>query len=470
MTQPTWNIINDDALHALQLIPDNSVDTIITSPPFYGLRDYGTATWEGGDPHCDHQKETIRKRRNLAQAANACDGGNRKANDRADNNTIVLYYREACHKCGATRVDKQVGVEATPQQYVANLVTIFREAKRVLADHGSLWLNLGDSSARQAGDDSTKNPKSINTGQKTTLAAGCVPKGCNTPPPGLKPKDLIGIPWLTAKALQAGFSTCDNCHTELRTDLWPTHDNNPICINCAIKQQKHQIIQTEPGYFLRSDIIWAKGWSFCPDRAGNPMPESVTDRPTRAHEHIFLLTKNQHYYYDYVAVRETNTALNTQRNLRDVWAINLKGSTDNHFAAYPEALVVPMIQATCPQTVCNKCGKPHVRTVETTSQPHPNRYSQKPDAKQFNQDDNQYSDAGSLGVAHIITTTGFQPTCNCNTTTKPGSTLDPFAGSGTTITTAIKLNRNAIGIELNPQYAHLAKQKAAQAQQPLFAL
>ena len=96
MTQPTWNIINDDALHALQLMPDNSVDTIITSPPYYGLREYGTATWEGGDPHCDHQKETIRKRRNLAQAANACDGGNRKANDRADHDTLGLYYRDTC--------------------------------------------------------------------------------------------------------------------------------------------------------------------------------------------------------------------------------------------------------------------------------------------------------------------------------------------------------------------------------------
>src|SRR5690606_6595197 len=184
-------------------------------------------------------------------------------------------HTDVCRKCGAVRIDQQIGLETTPQEYVERLVEVFREVRRVLLDDGTLSLNMGDSYAGYWGDKYAHKP----FGADRTPDASTPP---NRPSPpfstiGVKPKDLVGIPWRVAFALQAD------------------------------------------GWYLRSDIIWAKP---------SPMPESVTDRPTKAHEYIFLLTKSPRYYYDAEAIKEPLARPNEYvgpyhgRNRRSVWTID----------------------------------------------------------------------------------------------------------------------------------------------------
>ena len=296
-----------DCLETLKTLPDCSVQTCVTSPPYYGLRDYG--------------------------------------------------------------VEGQIGLEESPEAYVAKLVAVFREVKRVLKDDGTVWLNLGDSYAGSGKGGQSEEKRSENW-QPTYINKGMTY--------GLKPKDLIGIPWLVAFALRAD------------------------------------------GWWLRSDIIWAKP---------NPMPESVTDRPTKSHEYIFLLTKSARYYYDADAIKEPsncsgdpragygrlhyrgkregiagtgneNFVLITEtRNKRDVWTVTTKPYKEAHFATFPPDLIEPCILA------------------------------------------------GS----------------------RPGDTvLDPFNGSGTTGEVAIKHHRNYIGCELNPEYIELTNRRLAKVQPTLI--
>jgi len=275
-------VLVGDVRETLQTLPDKSVCTCVTSPPYFGLRDYGN--------------------------------------------------------------DKQIGLEQTPEEYVSALVDVFREVKRVLRDDGTLWLNLGDSYAG-----SGRGPSGINGigGQEKR-------QGFHSPsvtiPDGLKPKDLIGIPWRVAFALQAD------------------------------------------GWYLRQDIIWHKP---------NPMPESVTDRCTKAHEYVFLLSKSAQYYYDHEAIKEPSVDLEKSvgkrsfdgtRNKRSVWTITTKTYNGAHFATFPPDLIEPCILAGAP-------------------------------------------------VGGVV--------------------LDAFGGSGTTAEVALTNNRAAIICELNPQYAKLIDKRTA---------
>jgi DNA modification methylase len=310
-------IYNQDCIDGLSKLPSKSINCCVTSPPYYGLRDYG---------HED-----------------------------------------------------QIGLEEIPEQYIQKLVEVFRAVKRVLKDDGTLWLNLGDSynGSGKAGN----NPEY----QKIHTAFGKKEKkerfGKPTKIPNLKPKDLIGIPWMVAFALRAD------------------------------------------GWYLRQDIIWHKP---------NPMPESVTDRCTKAHEYIFLLSKSAKYYYDHEAIKEkcvngdptpprgsngTNTPNKGRRstfgnrggllnglhsgneytpleyaNKRSVWTVNTKPFKDAHFATFPQDLIAPCIKAGCPEN---------------------------------------------------------------------GIVLDPFMGAGTTAVVARKLNRNYIGFELNKEYVGIANKRIA---------
>ncbi len=317
-------LILGDCLERMGEIEAGSVHTCVTSPPYFGLRDYG--------------------------------------------------------------VDGQIGLEPTPDAFVARLVEVFREVRRVLRDDGTLWLNLGDSycpvnrgeNARPRKETlvgiNANNPHSdLPTRKETILAVKTM---------GIKPKDLIGIPWRVAFALQAD------------------------------------------GWYLRSEIIWHKP---------NPMPESVTDRPTKAHEQIFLLAKSERYFYDADAVREpfqtdpkenyprrakitgrgeqesssASTAGAQQdksggyppsgdgRNRRSVWTVATKPFKGAHFATFPEALIRPCILAGCPEG---------------------------------------------------------------------GTVLDPFAGAGTTGVVAVKHGRKFAGCEINPAYREMALKRIAQAQ------
>lgn len=296
-----YKIIQGDCREALKQIDADSVHTCVTSPPYFGLRDYG-----GGEG--------------------------------------------------------EIGSEQEVNEYVQALVDVFREVRRCLRPDGTLWLNLGDSYMAQK--NVAPPPQSIG-GQRDMPTF--IP-GNRREQKGLKHKDLIGIPWRVAFALQAD------------------------------------------GWWLRQDIIWSKP---------NPMPESVTDRCTKSHEYIFLLSKKSHYYYDHEAIKEpaqnwgtrnrdemrdgtTDPKLkhhglkgkpdeeNPMKNKRSVWTVNTKGYKGAHFAVYPKNLILPCILAGCPEG---------------------------------------------------------------------GTVLDPFTGSGTTAVVALENNRNFVGTELNPEYIQLAENR-----------
>jgi DNA modification methylase len=388
-------ILIGDVRQKLKELPDKSVHCCVTSPPYWGLRDYGTASWDGGDPECDHLGKPMATKANINRN---CGTGND-----VKNATAREFYKDICGKCGAQRIDSQIGMEETPGQFVANMVEVFREVWRVLRDDGTLWLNLGDSyvggkgqSGSMGGDyQASRN----NAGASLNMAHQTLGGQKQTKPTddrammkasGLKPKDLVGIPWRVAFALQAD------------------------------------------GWYLRQDIIWHKP---------NPMPESVTDRCTKSHEYIFLLSKSRQYYFDNEAIKERgamsagdsagsrqqdtrqthgtgggNDGLNrakiklaqelfekgyNTRNKRDVWSVPVKPFKGAHFATFPTTLIEPCILAGCP-----------------------------PD----------------------------------------GTVLDPFFGAGTTGLVAQQHGRNWIGCELNPVYAEMAAKriKDAEPQPKLF--
>lgn len=256
-----WEIRQGNCLELLRAMPAKSVHCIVTSPPYWGLRDYKIEpqVW-GGDPACRHrwEKETVsremRRGVNLAKSKASTRGGGKKAAAVGHQE----FERSACAKCGAWR--GHYGLEPTPEIYLRNTLLIFRELHRVLRDDGTLWLNLGDSYAGGGhGGGGAFARDRVHLADKNDQAVWKSAARNGRTPIGLKPKDLVGMPWRVALALQAA------------------------------------------GWYLRADIIWAKD---------NPMPESVTDRPTKAHEYIFLLAKRPQYFYDAVAVKEgvTGTA------------------------------------------------------------------------------------------------------------------------------------------------------------------
>ncbi|MCC6695000.1 MAG: site-specific DNA-methyltransferase, partial [Candidatus Hydrogenedentes bacterium] len=263
------NVLNMDVVAGLATLEAESVNCVVTSPPYWGLRDYGTGTWEGGDAACDHQVPTLPSRNFLNGRGT---GGGCKSWTTRDCSTFL----NICGKCGARRVDRQIGLESTVEEYVEKMVAVFREVRRVLRADGTCWVNMGD--CYGAG---TNNPTSF----RRDRAQVCHRRGKDCDPKrgmaaaesplhhavGLKPKDLVGLPWRVAFALQAD------------------------------------------GWWLRSDIVWHKP---------NPMPESVTDRPTRAHEYLFLLTKSARYWYDADAIKEPASA--------DTHARYARGRSDNH--------------------------------------------------------------------------------------------------------------------------------------------
>ena len=245
----------------------------------------------------------------------------------------------------------------------------------------------------------------------------------------------------------------------------------------------------DDGWWLRSEIIWHKP---------NPMPESVTDRPTNAHEKLFLLTKNARYFYDDVAVRtegsnntharrrdgqrlpakgtepnddrtgswvETRTVEEQAAigsNLRNVWSIPTHSYSGAHFATFPPALVEPCIKAgTSEHGVCAQCGAPWARQTESTlvyDRPNPVRTGRDDVSDGKNQGSNRARDGHRVGHNEVATT-GWQPTCDHESETVPATILDPFAGSGTTGMVALRLGRSFKGIEINPEYVTLAEKR-----------
>lgn len=319
-------ILVGDVIERLRELLDESVQCVVTSPPYWGLRDYGVAG--------------------------------------------------------------QIGLEETPEEYVARIVDVFREVRRVLRADGTLWLNLGDTyiggRSGGIGASAITSQRNHKAARDAWIAAGAGRR--HREAPGLRPKDLVGIPWRVAFALQAD------------------------------------------GWRLRSDVIWHKP---------NPMPESVRDRPTRAHEYLFLLSKSERYHYDIDAIREPHKTAGERhdgrsgyrddhpskggikeralhplgRNRRsvwrldeiespDVWTISQEPYPGSHFATFPRGLVEPCILAGCPVD---------------------------------------------------------------------GTVLDPFAGSGTTGEVALETGRRAVLVELNPDYLPLIERRLRGVQYPLIA-
>ena len=401
----TVRILTGDCRVALAGLEPASVQCCVTSPPYFGLRDYG---------HGD-----------------------------------------------------QIGLETTVEEYVDGMVKVFREVRRVLRDDGVVWLNLGDSYAANWNSQRKQGGAGLKHEQD---------RWRNTRTPGFAPKQLLGIPWRVALALQ-----------------WD-------------------------GWYLRSDCIWAKP---------NPMPESVTDRPTKAHEYVFLLTKHDRYFYDAEAAKEDSVragdipgggkgfidyttgghnrdglAAMSQRpvaptrNLRTVWTIATKPFKGAHFATFPPELAQRCIVAgTSAKGQCPACGAPWERVTA--------RGALAGEAR-IQDTERPAAEAKGLSGTSILRTNGrtwretidlgWQPTCTCDGefvaeplvleepertwrrfVPGPGGVqepvpqvlLDPFGGAGTTGLVASRLGRDAVLIELNPEYAAMARQRI-EADAPMF--
>jgi DNA modification methylase len=412
-----------DALEVLRELPDESVHCVVTSPPYWGLRDYGTEAWDGGDAECAHRTGRVRPE------ASTLTGGKDNLMESEG------VYRDVCGKCGATRVDQQLGLEPTPEQFVANMVDVFREVRRVLRADGTCFVNLGDSYAATVTSDRHFTQP---TGPDGTPATKHPPQfgGQRTAVSGLKPKDLCGMPWRVAFALQAD------------------------------------------GWYLRSDIIWSKP---------NPMPESVTDRPTKAHEYVFgNVGKNggqqgQEQPDAFTRVdfprrpggREYHPA---GRNIRSVWEIATEPFSEAHFATFPTKLPERCIKAgTSERGCCPECGAPWVRLVDVEQVP--DKGGGTVADRQFAadpRDNGKVRGWGEQRTRREATTTGWHPSCACTEKRAtdsgypydlppvPCQVLDPFMGSGTVALVARRLGRKSIGIELNPEYAALCARRLQQ--------
>lgn len=421
-SDPNLTIYNADVLAGLALLADKSVHCAITSPPYWGLRDYGIP------PTAWPQVEFI-----------PVSG-------------LPPYTVPA--------MSAVFGLEPDPWSYVAHSVHVFRQLRRALRDDGTLWLNLGDSYGGYFGDKYAHKP----FGKDRTADASTPP---NKPSNGAMAKQLLGIPWMVAKALQAD------------------------------------------GWYLRMDCIWAKK---------NCMPESVNDRPTKAHEYVFLLSKNQRYYYDAEAVKEecgdwhnsdfhdgknaechpsvgknrhsrkkhsvpagwdtsegshgsihkdgrsdvayADDTTGGKRNLRSVWHMATQPYPEAHFATFPSALPEICIKAgTSEKGVCSACGAPYVRVVE--------KNSTWPDRKLKGEKMRAGSSNNTPDLQNMISpvvTTGWIPSCACNAPVIPAIVLDPFAGSGTTNATAENLGRRSIAIETKGEYCALILKRCHQQQ------
>ena len=446
---PDCDLYAGDALAVLQGLPDASVQCCVSSPPYWGLRDYGLppSVW-GGDPDCAHVwiEEMISTevgKGNWAQGTNGRGEVQPGGVDAKREPMPSTSTRGYCERCKAWR--GCLGLEPTPELFVAHIVAVFREVRRVLRNDGVAWVNFGDSYASESAKGGSGTPNGRNGRGEMYARAGLG---------GLKPKDLVGIPWRVAFALQAD------------------------------------------GWWLRSDIIWSKP---------NPMPESVTDRPTKAHEYLFLLTKSAKYFYDSEAIKEpangwngsvfgdgksgdakvyhrqtphgdkqaavgkrtysgfndrwdeseaTNGAPAT-RNRRSVWEIATAPYAEAHFATFPPALVEPCILAgTSERGACSVCGAPWRRVVERETRPNwaPPRH----EGDVYHRPD---SGGGLANDRRATVETGWAPTCDHEAPTVPCVVLDPFVGSGTSALVARQLGRHSIGIDLNPAYLALAQRR-----------
>jgi DNA modification methylase len=435
IARETRNVVlfGDALVHLQQTIPAESVQCVVCSPPFYAQRDFGTRHWFGGDAGCKHDRRVAHPPFHSGKVAQT---RYRTARASQEGRMAVTH---SCSRCGAWY--GQIGQEPDVGMYVDHLVTIFREVRRVLRKDGVCWIEIGDCYEAGASPYPATPPKKGGSDRKGGRA-----KPFHTHTPGLVRKNLLLVPARLGLALQ------------------------------------------EDGWIVRSEIIWNKVAS---------LPESVTDRPTRSHTTIFMLTKSPDYFFDHVAIMEptagtahargsglgrkeanrqsgkkTNASfhaatahLTAVKNCRDVWSFRPGRFAEAHTATFPPELPERCVKAsTSEHGACAKCGAPWRRVAA--------KMAVAVNDKQVSKYKVGRMRAGQLGVPRDAIpapiTIGWEPTCECRTSSvKPCIVLDPFAGSGTTLMVAKKLKRDYVGIELNEiEYRPLIERRLAEASRP----
>lgn len=423
-------ILNGDALTHLKELPGESVNCIMTSPPYWALRDYGKqveSVW-GGSMDCEHDFNI--QERKLHSGSTSEEWVNDMSRGIRETAGEWKTKDGFCSKCGAWK--GQLGLEPTFELYIKHLCDIFDEVKRVLRKDGTCWVNLGDTYSGGGRNKSNSKPH----------------------PKGYKDLDYLGEQVL-AKSDLSDKSLC------------------LIPFRFAIEMVNH-------GWILRNTIIWHKP---------NVMPSSVKDRFTVDFEYLFFFVKNKKYWFEtqydpIISVNDSRvdkgreehigksaqgkygmnaTVINSYgRNKRAVWKITTKPFKEAHFAVYPEELCETPIKSGCPEFVCNKCGKPREKILEPTEE-----YS-----KFLGKGWHDHLADSEMGMGQQ--TRGFSnrkgnvegierykinglTDCGCNAGFSGGIILDPFFGSGTTGLVALKQNKQFIGIELNPEYVKIAE-------------
>jgi DNA modification methylase len=423
-----WTIHQGHVLTELAKLPEESVQCCVTSPPYWGLRDYKIEpqVWDG-EPLCQHQWSSLIPPRATSNWDSFNDytkpgqitGGGKRQTMASSNQP---GHGSFCSKCSAWR--GSLGLEPTPELYVEHIVAVFREVRRVLRPDGTCWVNLGDSyTTRMFSHDSLRtvpvtNGEWCKEGQRGVFTPIQPPESFGK----LKPKDLVGIPWRVAFALQAD------------------------------------------GWWLRSDIIWHKP---------NPMPESITDRPTKAHEYLFLLTKSQRYFYDAAAIMEPcqSGPSDVRKMQEQIPRIGGKTLTADD----------PLYAANQNTNIDKKRG---VGGTIRGSGNKERKLGGEADNGRLNThlgssipwEGTLYRNRRSVWTiatqpfpeAHFATfPEGLVEPCILAGSKEDDLVLDPFAGAGTVGLVAMKCGRSFVGIEINPDYVTMASARIT-ALAPLF--
>ena len=508
-------IYHGNALAVLTTLPANHYHCVVTSPPYWSLRDYGVppTIWDS-DQACPHvwesagTREGYTSKKKWQHSVNGRgDGGLHFAsnapamNGRGEPQSSARARRRKDHPIGWQPIEQGkfcatcgawlgcLGLEPTPELYVAHIVAIFDQVRRVLRKDGTLWLNIGDCFAAGKPRDSAAGGMQFS--QHQSFRRDRRPTGDihHKAAPGIKPKDLVGIPWMVAFALRAS------------------------------------------GWYLRMDNIWAKT---------NPMPESITDRPTKSHEYVFLFSKSEAYFYDKEAVREPDSCRSAGnkvrkhrvdhggnpslgnahqgfsvpgggRNLRSVWTFSTAPYKGAHFATFPPRLPrLAILAGTSARGCCPQCAAPFKRVIDLGDELREQkvRGGCNADGEYHGQSVKAYAGTGAQTPGDVKRrilqgmrerlTVGWRPTCACGGFrvktshsrrlrrrwyrerwqarlearwstlfggVKPCRVLDPFHGVGTTSLVAVKLGRDADGIELSAEYVALGADRAARAQE-----
>jgi DNA modification methylase len=460
-----WEVRQGHVLDRLRELADDSVHCVVTSPPYWTVRDYKVEpqTW-GGDPRCRHEWVGAE---HLARGGFA-HGGEQDRNER------LKWSSALCSTCGAW--SGALGLEPSLDLYLANILEVFEEVRRVLRPDGTLWLNLGDAYNAFNGNRQTTSEYA---GRDVEKGRPVLPGGWGLTERTLKPKDLLGLPFRVVLMLQ------------------------------------------EVGWWFRSTVIWHKP---------NPAPESVRDRPTNAHEYLFLLSKRRRYYYDVVAGREpfadathrrleqasfhsqeggpkdglnpnrsqrrslenlkrkqdaaaaagapatqrrmtgfnarweqseANGSAPADRNLRSVWTIAPEPFKEAHFAVFPRRLVQPCIRVgTSERGCCPDCGAPW-RRVTKPSERYARLLGKGYHGHEADAERGRHQGSGDRDAVRDLETLAWEPTCSHEEEPIPAVVLDPFCGSGTTGVVAVQEGRRFLGFELSPTFVEMAERRIA---------